>query len=92
MTARVRVPASSSYDAVALAAQNAGAFGATLSGAGSAILAIAPRERSAAVGAAMLAAWRTAGVEAELIRSSHPVPGATVSRIPQTIPVSTELS
>jgi len=86
---RARIPG---YDAVVEAAQNAGAFGATLSGAGSAILAIAPRERSAAVGAAMLAAWRTAGVEAELIRSSHPVPGATVSRIPQTIPVPTELS
>ena len=86
---RSRIPG---YDAVVLAAQKAGAFGATLSGAGSAILAIAPRERSAAVGAAMLAAWRTAGVEAELIRSSHPVPGATVSRIPQTIPVSPELS
>jgi len=86
---RARIPG---YDGVVGAAQNAGAFGATLSGAGSAILAIAPRERSAAVGAAMLAAWRTAGVEAELIRSSHPVPGATVSRIPQTIPVPTELS
>jgi len=86
---RARIPG---YDGVVAAAQNAGAFGATLSGAGSAILAIAPRERSAAVGAAMLAAWRTAGVEAELIRSSYPVPGATVSRIPQTIPVPTELS
>jgi homoserine kinase len=86
---RARIPG---YDAVVGAAQGAGGFGATLSGAGSAILAIAPRERSAAVGAAMLAAWRTAGVEAELIRSSHPVPGATVGRIPQTIPVSTELS
>jgi len=86
---RARIPG---YDAVVGAAQNAGAFGATLSGAGSAILAIAPRERSVAVGAAMLAAWRTAGVEAELIRSFHPVPGATVGRIPQTIPVPTELS
>jgi len=83
---RARIPG---YDAVVAAAQKAGAFGATLSGAGSAILAIAPRERSAAVGAAMLAAWRAAGVVAELIRSSHPVPGANVSRVSQ-IPVSTE--
>ncbi len=87
---RGRIPG---YDAVAQAAQKAGAFGATLSGAGSAILAIAPRERSTAVGGAMIAAWRTAGVAAELIRSAHAVPGATVTRIPQVIqPVSSELS
>ena len=78
---RARIPG---YDAVALAAQNAGAFGATLSGAGSAILAVAPRERSAAVGAAMLAAWRTAGVEAELIRCERPADGATVNHAPRT--------
>jgi homoserine kinase len=87
---RARIPG---YDAVVAAAQKAGAFGATLSGAGSAILAIAPRERSAAVGAAMLAAWRTAGVEAELIQNAYPVPGATVNRIPaMSHPVSSELS
>ena len=87
---RGRIPG---YDAVVTAAQHAGAFGATLSGAGSAILAIAPRERSVQVGAAMIAAWRAAGIEAELIRGGHPVPGATVTRIPQMIhPVSTELS
>jgi len=86
---RARIPG---YDAVVAAAQDAGAFGATLSGAGSAIVAIAPRERAAPVGAAMIAAWRAAGVEAELIRSAHPVAGAAVHRIPQmTHPVSTEL-
>jgi homoserine kinase len=69
---RARIPG---YDAVVRAAQEAGAFGATLSGAGSAILAIAPRERSARVGAAMIAAWHAEGVEAELIRSAHPVRG-----------------
>ncbi|HYT63162.1 MAG TPA: homoserine kinase [Gemmatimonadales bacterium] len=84
---RARIPG---YDAVVRAAQDAGAFGATLSGAGSAILAIAPRERSTAVGAAMIAAWREIGIEAELIRGSHSVPGATVSHVSQTIPVSTE--
>jgi homoserine kinase len=73
---RARIPG---YDAVVAAAQNAGAFGATLSGAGSAILAIAPRERSAAVGAAMLAAWRGIGIEAELILAPSPVAGATVT-------------
>src|SRR5207247_1047537 len=61
---RARIPG---YDAVVAAAQNAGAFGATLSGAGSAILAIAPGQQSAAVGAAMIAAWRDNGVEAEVI-------------------------
>jgi len=76
---RARIPG---YEAVVAAAQSAGAFGATLSGAGSAILAIAPRERSAAVGAAMIAAWRAAGVEAELIRSARPVPGASAHRGP----------
>ena len=73
---RGRIPG---YDAVVTAARHAGAFGATLSGAGSAILAIAPRERSAAVGAAMTAAWSAIGVEAELIRCSNTVAGATVT-------------
>jgi len=87
---RARIPG---YDAVVAAAQRAGAFGATLSGAGSAIVAIAPRDRSASVGAAMLAAWRAIGIEAELIRCSSTVAGATVTHIPQTVqPVSTETS
>jgi homoserine kinase len=74
---RGRIPG---YDAVVHAARAGGAFGATLSGAGSAILAIAPRERAAPVGAAMLAAWRTVGVEADIVRSAHPVPGASAQR------------
>ena len=87
---RARIPG---YDAVVAAAQRAGAFGATLSGAGSAIVAIAARDRSAAVGAAMLAAWRGIGIEAELIQCSSTVAGATVTHIPQTVqPVSTEIS
>ncbi len=72
---RARIPG---YDAVVSAAQDAGAFGATLSGAGSAIVAIAPRERSAAVGAAMIAAWREIRVEAELITCTSNVAGAAV--------------
>lgn len=70
------------YDAVVAAARAAGAFGATLSGAGSAIVAIAPRERGGAVGAALLAAWRGAGVAAELVRCARPVGGATVEDDP----------
>jgi homoserine kinase len=87
---RARIPG---YDAVVAAAQGAGAFGATLSGAGSAILAIASRDRSAAVGSAMIAAWSSLGVEADLVRSAHPVPGAAVSRLAQlNRPVPSELS
>src|SRR5439155_5620624 len=78
---RGRIPG---YDAVVAAARNAGAFGATLSGAGSAILAIAPRERSAAVGTAMLAAWRDLGIEAELIKCTNDVAGASVIAAPRT--------
>ena len=87
---KARIPG---YDAVVTAAQSAGAFGATLSGAGSAILAIASRERSAAVGAAMVAAWRASGVEAQLIRSTRPVQGAVANRGPVVShPISSELS
>jgi len=87
---RGRIPG---YDAVVTAARNAGAFGATLSGAGSAIVAIAPRERSAAIGAAMTAAWREIGIESELIKCPSTVAGATVTHIPETVqPVSTEIS
>ena len=78
---RSRIPG---YDAVVTAAQAAGAYGATLSGAGSAILAIAPRERAAAVGAALLAAWRGAGVEAELLPCPELASGATVSGAQRT--------
>jgi homoserine kinase len=71
------------FDAVVSAAKDAGAYGATLSGAGSAILAIAPRERAADVGSALLCAWRAQGVQAELIRCTQAVPGATVTQVSQ---------
>ena len=83
---RGRIPG---YDAVVAAAKQAGAFGATLSGAGSAILAIAPRERATNVGSALLAAWRSEGVAAELIRCTRAVPGATVTHVPQTVATET---
>jgi homoserine kinase len=88
---RARIPG---YDAVVAAAQKAGAFGATLSGAGSAIVAIAPRDRSALVGAAMLAAWRGIGIEAELISGANNVAGASVIASPRTthhVPLTTQL-
>jgi len=70
---RARIPG---YDAVVAAARAAGAYGATLSGAGSAILAIAQSAQADAVGAAVIAAWRGAGVEAELVRCDRPARGA----------------
>lgn len=88
---RGRIPG---YDAVVQAAEAAGAFGATLSGAGSAILAIAPRERSGSVGAAMIAAWRDSGIDAELIGCPNNVAGASVIAAPRTthhVPLTTQL-
>ncbi len=67
------------YDDVCTAALGAGAFGATLSGAGSAILAVTPQERADAVGEAMCAAWRSLGTSTEWFQSAGQVPGVSVS-------------
>jgi len=88
---RGRIPG---YDAVVAAAKQAGAYGATLSGAGSAIVAIAPRERSGPVGAAMIAAWREIGIAAELITCPSHVAGAMVTASPRTthhVPLTSQL-
>ena len=53
------------YDAVVAGALGAGAWGATLSGAGSSLLALAPRGRAAAVADAMRTAWAALAIEAE---------------------------
>lgn len=63
------------YDAVTVAAMNAGALGATLSGAGSSIVAVAPRESAARVEAMMARAWREAGVEVETFENDGGTPG-----------------
>jgi homoserine kinase len=47
------------------AARAAGAWGATLSGAGSSLIALAPRAAAPAVAEAMRAAWAAAGQAAE---------------------------
>jgi homoserine kinase len=52
------------YEAVCEAARAAGAWGATLSGAGSSLVALAPRDRARAAAEAMAAAWGAAGVYA----------------------------
>jgi homoserine kinase len=63
------------YDAVAAAAMEAGAIGATLSGAGSSMLAMARVEKAEAVGAAMAHAWQLTGVSAVAFASAQRVKG-----------------
>jgi homoserine kinase len=63
------------YDAVTAAARAAGAFGATLSGSGPTVLAIAPLGRAAAVGDAMVRAWQACGVVAASFHAARPAGG-----------------
>jgi homoserine kinase len=63
------------FDAVAAAAMEAGAIGATLSGAGSSMLAIARAEKAEAVGEAMARAWQLTGVSATAFSSAQRVKG-----------------
>ena len=72
------------YDDVVRAARAAGAYGATLSGAGSGVLAIAPRAAADQVGRALLDAWRAVGITAELLRFSRPAAGASVLHAPHS--------
>ena len=67
------------YDAVERAGITAGAWGVTLSGAGSAMLALGPHERLEAIGDAMAGAWRAMDLHAEswIARLAA---GATASR------------
>ena len=60
------------FDAVVDAARAAGAYGATLSGSGSAIAAIAPRPLASSVARAMQSAWAAAGVKADAFESHTP--------------------
>ena len=64
------------YDAVVNAAVQAGAFGATLSGSGSTILAVAPTSTASRVGEAMQRAWKAIGKTADMIIGGKPVDGA----------------
>ena len=79
-----RRPLVPGYDAVTAAALEAGALGATLSGSGSTIVAVARRESAPAVAAAMEAAWRRDGVTAESFASPARVPPMSVIRAPRT--------
>ena len=64
------------YDSVVDAAVRAGAFGATLSGSGSTIVAVASKKAASRVGAAMQAEWRAMGKTAEVIVGTKPVRSA----------------
>jgi homoserine kinase len=66
------------YDAVLAAAIEAGAIGATLSGAGSSMLAVTKTDKAAAVGEAMVRAWQLTGVSAETFHNSQRVKGFQV--------------
>ena len=63
------------YDAVTGAARQAGAYGATLSGSGPTLVALAPRLQAAAVGAAMVRAWRECAVRAAAFHIDRPAGG-----------------
>ena len=60
------------YDEVTGAARNAGAFGATLSGSGPTLLAVAPVTLLQAVGEAMQRAWDKIGVRSETFHVTRP--------------------
>lgn len=67
-------------DAVCQAAQRAGAWGVTLSGAGPTLLAWCPRERGAEVAQEMEAAWRAEGVSAWTRPFAVEAAGARIER------------
>ena len=66
------------YDDVVAAARDAGAWGTTLSGSGSTLIALAPPDRAGDVAAAMAARWDTLGARAEG-RVARSAPGAEAS-------------
>jgi homoserine kinase len=63
------------YDLVTAAARAAGAFGATLSGSGPTLVAVAPSAHTAAVGDAMVRAWRECGISAAAFAVARPAGG-----------------
>ncbi len=65
------------YDSVVGAATGAGAFGATLSGSGSTIVAVTPVSAASRVGSAMQRAWKDLNQTAEVIVGAKSVEGAS---------------
>lgn len=74
------------FDDVVAAGRAAGAFGATLSGSGSSVVAVAPIERADQVAAAMAAAWSARGIHATPFVSEPSAVGATVSAVDRNAP------
>lgn len=68
------------YREVTSAARRAGAYGATLSGSGSSLCAIAPKPAVRDVAAAMADAWRSLGITAEAIACEEGAAGYSVVR------------
>jgi homoserine kinase len=79
------------FDLVVDAARAAGAYGATLSGSGSAIVAVTPRSLAGLVANAMRSAWTGVGVNAEAFESVTPARGYRVRVLAKTsnVPSST---
>jgi homoserine kinase len=71
-----RAPLVAGFDAVVAAAEEAGAYGAVLSGSGPTVAALTPPEVAGAVGAAMVAAFAAAGVDSRAIETSIEPRGA----------------
>jgi len=67
------------YDSVCSAAVGAGAFGATLSGSGSTLVAIAPERQAPAVADAMRGAWEQHGVQADSFVNPSQVDGRNLT-------------
>ena len=75
------------YDAVTAAARAAGAFGATLSGSGSSILAVTPAAAARAVATTMARVWGALDVTAETFVIERPASRYDVTSLPQeTVP------
>ena len=70
-----RRPLVAGYDEVSDAARQAGAHGATLSGSGPTILALAPAARAPQVADAMARAWRARGIVVECLLVARPAGG-----------------
>jgi homoserine kinase len=68
------------YDAAVRAALDAGAYGVTISGAGSALVAIAAQDDAGLVAAALAEALRTAGTPADPLRARVATEGLTTLR------------
>lgn len=66
------------YDSLVRAAKDAGAFGATLSGSGSSLVAVTIPRDEQRVAAALRRAWSAAGVACETFVTTADAPGATL--------------